>query len=66
MSALALILGIVALFAAPLVWGPIGFLAGMAAYRTHKQKLGAIAMGVAIAGAVIGLALHHSHPFGYQ
>jgi hypothetical protein len=62
---LALILGVVAVFAAPLVWGPIGFLVGLAAYRTEKQKLGAIAMGVAIAGAVIGLALHYSHPFGY-
>jgi hypothetical protein len=65
LSILALILGVVAVFAAPLVWGPIGFLAGLAAYRTQKQKLGAIAMGVAIAGAVIGLALHYSHPFGY-
>jgi hypothetical protein len=27
--------------------------------------IGVIAMGVAIAGAVIGLALHYSHPFGY-
>jgi hypothetical protein len=65
LSILALILGVVAVFAAPLVWGPIGFLVGLAAYRTEKQKLGAIAMGVAIAGAVIGLALHYSHPFGY-
>ena len=63
-SVLALILGIVAFFAAPLVWGVLGILLGATAYR-GRQKLGAIAIAVAALGLVVGLVLHHHHPFGY-
>jgi TPR repeat protein len=63
-SFLALILGILAFFAAPLVWGVLGILMGATAYRGH-QKLGAAAVAVASLGLVVGLVLHFHHPFGY-
>jgi hypothetical protein len=63
-SVLALILGILAFFAAPLVWGPLGILLGASAYR-GRQKLGAVAIAVAALGVVVGLVLHYHHPFGY-
>jgi TPR repeat protein len=63
-SVLAFILGVVAFFAAPLVWGVLGILLGLTAYR-GRQKLGAVAAGVAALGLVVGLVLHYHHPFGY-
>jgi hypothetical protein len=63
-SILAFILGIVAFFAAPLVWGVLGILLGVTAYR-GRQKFGAVAAGVAVVGLVVGLVLHYHHPFGY-
>jgi len=63
-SVLALILGILAFFAAPLVWGVLGILMGATAYRGH-QKLGTVAVAVASLGLVVGLVLHFHHPFGY-
>ena len=63
-SALAFILGVVAFFAAPVVWGVLGILLGVTAYR-GRQKFGAVAAGVAALGLVVGLVLHYHHPFGY-
>jgi hypothetical protein len=63
-SVLAFILGITAFFAAPLVWGVLGILLGVTAYR-GRQKLGSVAAGVAAVGLVVGLLLHDHHPFGY-
>ncbi len=63
-SVLAFILGITAFFAAPVVWGVLGILLGVTAYR-GRQKLGAVAAGVAAVGLVVGLVLHFHHPFGY-
>jgi TPR repeat protein len=63
-SVLAFILGIAAFFAAPVVWGVLGILLGVTAYR-GRQKLGAVAAGVAALGLVVGLVLHYRHPFGY-
>jgi hypothetical protein len=63
-SVLAFILGIAAFFAAPVVWGVLGILLGVTAYR-GRQKLGGLAAGVAAVGLVVGLVLHYHHPFGY-
>jgi hypothetical protein len=63
-SILAFILGVVAFFAAPVVWGILGILLGVTAYR-GRQKFGAVAAGVAALGLVVGLVLHYHHPFGY-
>ena len=63
-SVLAFILGVVAFFGAPLVWGVLGILLGVTAYR-GRQKFGAVAAGVAALGLVVGLVLHYHHPFGY-
>ncbi len=63
-SILAFILGVVAFFAAPAVWGVLGILLGVTAYR-GRQKFGAVAAGVALLGLVVGLVLHFHHPFGY-
>ncbi len=63
-SVLAFLLGIAAFFAAPVVWGVLGILLGVTAYR-GRQKLGAVAAGVAALGLVVGLVLHYHHPFGY-
>jgi hypothetical protein len=63
-SVLAFLLGIAAFFAAPVVWGVLGILLGVTAYR-GRQKLGAVAACVAAAGLVVGLVLHYHHPFGY-
>ncbi len=63
-SVLALILGVAAFFAAPVVWGVLGILLGVTAYRS-RQKFGAVAAGVAVLGLVVGLVLHYHHPFGY-
>ncbi len=63
-SVLAFILGVAAFFAAPAVWGVLGILLGVTAYR-GRQKLGAVAAGVAALGLVVGLVLHYHHPFGY-
>jgi hypothetical protein len=54
----------VAFFAAPVVWGILGILLGVTAYR-GRQKFGAVAAGVAAVGLVVGLVLHYHHPFGY-
>jgi hypothetical protein len=63
-SILAFILGVVAFFAAPVVWGVLGILLGVTAYR-GRQKFGAVAAGAAALGLVVGLVLHYHHPFGY-
>jgi TPR repeat protein len=63
-SVLAFILGVAAFFAAPAVWGVLGILLGVTAYR-GRQKFGAVAAGVAALGLVVGLVLHYHHPFGY-
>jgi hypothetical protein len=63
-SIAATVLGVLALFAAPLVWGPLGVLLGLSA-RRHQQKLGAAAIVIAALGAAVGTALHHQAPFGY-
>ncbi|HTX29563.1 MAG TPA: hypothetical protein VME19_21370 [Streptosporangiaceae bacterium] len=63
-SVLAFVLGVVAFFGAPLVWGVLGILLGVTAYR-GRQKFGAVAAGVAALGLVVGLVLHYHHPFGY-
>ena len=63
-SIVAFILGIAAFFVAPVVWGVLGILLGVSAYR-GRQKFGAVAAGVAAAGLVVGLVLHYHHPFGY-
>ena len=60
----AMMAGVAACLAAPLVWGPLGVLIGATALR-HKQRLGAAAIAVAALGAIIGTVLHHHHPFGY-
>jgi TPR repeat protein len=65
-SILAILLGVVAFFAAPLVWGPIGILLGISTYRGRpRQKLGAAAIVVGALGAVVGTILHFHHPLGY-
>jgi hypothetical protein len=61
---LAAILGVTAIFAAPLVWGPLGILLGISSYR-GRQKLGLAAAVLAAVGAVVGTILHHKAPFGY-
>jgi hypothetical protein len=63
-SVAAVILGVLAFFASPLVWGPLGLLLGISALR-HQQRLGAVAIVVAALGAVAGTVLHHQAPFGY-
>ena len=63
-SVLALILGILAFFAAPLVWGVLGILLGAMAYQ-GRQRLGAVAIAVSALGLVVGFVLHHNAPFGY-
>ncbi|MGH3193929.1 MAG: hypothetical protein ACRDPY_47590 [Streptosporangiaceae bacterium] len=63
-SILAAILGVTALFAAPLIWGPLGILLGISAYR-GRQKFGKAAAVVAAVGAVVGTILHYRAPFGY-
>jgi hypothetical protein len=63
-SVLAAILGVTAIFAAPLVWGPLGILLGISSYR-GRQKLGLAAAVLAAVGAVVGTILHHKAPFGY-
>ncbi len=63
-SIFAALLGVTAVFAAPLVWGPIGILLGIASYR-GRQKFGKAAAVVAAVGAVIGTILHYRAPFGY-
>jgi hypothetical protein len=65
-SVLAIILGVVAFFAAPLVWGTLGILLGISASRGRpRQKLGLVAIAVSVLGLVVGTVLHHAHPFGY-
>ena len=65
-SVLGIILGVVAFFAAPLVWGILGILLGLAAYRGRpRQKLAVAAIVISVLGAVVGTVLHHGHPFGY-
>jgi TPR repeat protein len=63
-SVLAFILGVAAFFAAPVVWGVLGILLGVTAFR-GRQTFGAVAAGVAVVGLVVGLVLHYHHPFGY-
>jgi hypothetical protein len=63
-SILAAILGVTAIFAAPLVWGPLGILLGISSYR-GRQKFGKAAAVVAAVGAVVGTILHYKAPFGY-
>jgi hypothetical protein len=65
-SVLGIILGVVAFFAAPLVWGILAILLGLAAYRGRpRQKLAMVAIVIGVLGAVVGTVLHHAHPFGY-
>jgi TPR repeat protein len=65
-SVLAVILGLVAFFAAPLVWGILGILLGLASYRGQpRRELAVAAIVIAVLGTVIGTVLHHAHPFGY-
>jgi hypothetical protein len=65
-SVLGIILGVVAFFAAPLVWGTLGILLGLAAYRGRpRQKLAVAAIIIGVLGAMVGTVLHHAHPFGY-
>jgi len=63
-SVLAAILGVTAIFAAPLVWGPIGILLGISAHR-GRQRFGKAAAVIAAVGAVVGTILHYRAPFGY-
>jgi hypothetical protein len=63
-SILAALLGVTALFAAPLIWGPVGILLGISSYR-GRQKFGKVAVVVAAVGAVVGTILHYKAPFGY-
>jgi TPR repeat protein len=65
-SVLAIILGLVAFFAAPLVWGILAILLGLASYRGQPRRNVAVAaIVIAVLGTVIGTVLHHAHPFGY-
>jgi hypothetical protein len=65
-GARAIILGVVAFVAAPLVWGTLGILLGISASRGRpRQKLGLAAIAVGVLGLVVGTVLHHAHPFGY-
>jgi hypothetical protein len=65
-SVLGIILGVVAFFAAPLVWGTLGILLGLASYRGRpRQKLAVAAIMIGVLGAMVGMVLHHAHPFGY-
>jgi TPR repeat protein len=65
-SVLAIILGVAAFFAAPLVWGTLGILMGLSASRGRpRQKLGLVAIAVSVLGLVVGTVLHYKHPFGY-
>jgi hypothetical protein len=58
-SVLGIILGVVAFFAAPLVWGTLGILLGLAAYRGRpRQKLAVAAIIIGVLGAVVGTVLH--------
>lgn len=55
-----------AFFAAPLVWGSLGILLGLAAYWGQpRRKLAVAAIVIAVLGTVTGTVLHHAHPFGY-
>ncbi len=63
-SILAAVLGVTAVFAAPLIWGPLGILLGITSYR-GRQKFGKAAAVVAAAGLVAGTILHYKAPFGY-
>lgn len=63
-SVMAAILGVTAIFAAPLVWGPLGILLGISSYR-GRQKFGKAAAVVAAVGTVVGTILHYKAPFGY-
>lgn len=65
-SVLGIILGVVAFFAAPLVWGILGILLGLFAYSTRSRpKMALAAIVIAVLGTAVGTVLHHAHPFGY-
>jgi hypothetical protein len=65
-SVLSIILGVVAFFAAPLVWGILAILLGLLACRLRpRPKLAVAAVVIAVLGTVVGTVLHHAHPFGY-
>jgi hypothetical protein len=63
-SILAALLGVTAIFAAPLIWGPLGILLGISSYR-GRQRFGKAAAVAAAVGAVAGTILHYKAPFGY-
>jgi hypothetical protein len=52
----AMVLGVLAVFVAPIILGPIGLILAAVA-RSRNQPLANWAIGVAAAGTVIGLAL---------
>jgi hypothetical protein len=65
-SVVAILLGLVAFFAAPLVWGILGILLGLFAFSTRSRpKIAMAAIVIAVLGTAVGTVLHHAHPFGY-
>ena len=55
-SILAIICGVVAILIFPIIFGPIGIILGVVA-RSRREPLWKVAIGVAVAGMVLGFIL---------
>lgn len=57
-SVIAIVLGVLAVFIAPVITGAIAIIVGVTAFR-RDRTLGRWALAVAIAGTIIGIVLYY-------